>query len=199
MKGRDHERAMPLGDGALTPWFRLLGVLPLAFFLAQAIHYWRISQLGHLLWVCNIGNLVLAGGLFLGQPVLIRVAVIWAIPGVVVWFRYVVMGWGAFGSSTSVHIGGLIIGLVALRKVGVDRAAWQYCFAWYLILQLASRLIAPVEMNVNLAHKIYDGWQQAFSAYWKFWLVLTLLVAVGLWLLGRVLNKLWPARPAVSS
>ena len=65
----------------LTARFRLLGILPLTFFLAQAVHYWRIDQLGHMLWMCNMGNLMLAVGLFLDQPVLIRVAVIWSIPG----------------------------------------------------------------------------------------------------------------------
>src|SRR5882724_5571480 len=94
----------------LTTRFRLLGVLPLTFFLAQAVHYWRIDQLGHLLWLCNIGNLLLAVGLFLDQSVLIRVAVIWSIPGLFVWARYVVaewfhyarLDWGAVASSSIV-------------------------------------------------------------------------------------------------
>src|SRR5712691_2457202 len=126
------ESQTPLRVEPLTPRFRLLGVLPLAFFLAQAVHYWRIDQMGHLLWMCNIGNLLLAVGLFLDQPVLIRVAVIWAIPGLFVWARYVVtewflyvdLDWGAVASSTITHVGGLIVGLFSLRRVGVDRQAW---------------------------------------------------------------------------
>lgn len=199
MEEQHRERSKPLVEPQFTLRFRLLGVLPLAFFLAQAVHYWRLGQLGHMLWMCNIGNLVLAIGLFLGQPVLIRVAAIWSIPGVVIWFRYVVMEWGFFGSSTSAHVGGLIVGLVALKKVRVDRAAWLYCFGWFLILQLVSRWATPAELNVNAAHTIYQGWQQIFRAYWQFWLVMTLLTVVALWLLGLALNKLWPARPAVSS
>ena len=192
------ERSKPVRDAAFTVWFRLLGILPLAFFLAQAVHYWRRGQLGHMLWMCNIGNLVMAIGLFLGQPMLIRVAAMWSIPGVVIWFRYVVMEWGLIGSSFSAHVGGLIVGLLALRKVRVDRTAWLYCLGWFLILQLVSRVTTPVEMNVNASHTVYQGWQQIFTAYWKFWLVMTLLVAMGFWLLGLVLNTLWPARPAVS-
>jgi hypothetical protein len=199
MKEGDREKSKPLRDAKLTARFRLLGVLPLAFFLAQAVHYWRLGQLGHMLWMCNIGNLVMAIGLFLGQPMLIRVPAMWSIPGVVIWFRYVVMEWGLFGSSMSAHVGGLIVGLVALRRVRVDRTAWLYCLGWFLILQFVSRLTTPVEMNVNVSHAVYQGWQQIFTAYWKFWLVMTLLVAVGFWLLGLVLNKLWPVRPSVSS
>jgi hypothetical protein len=192
MAERVQERSARLRDVEFSLWFRLLGVLPLAFFLGQAIHYWRIDQLGHMLWMCNIGNLLLAIGIFLGQPILIRVAVIWSIPGIVIWFRYVVMVWGVFAASTSVHVGGLIVGLLALRKVGVDRAAWRYAFAWYLILQLLSRLVTPAELNVNVAHHMYQGWERVFSAYWKFWLVMTLLVAGVLWLLSFGLRKVWP-------
>jgi hypothetical protein len=198
MKEGDREKSKPLRDAKLTARFRLWGVLPLTFFLAQAIHYWRLGQLGHMLWMCNLGNLVMAIGLFLGQPMLIRVAAMWSIPGVVIWFRYVVMEWGLFGSSMSAHVGGLIVGLVALSKVRLDRTAWLYCLGWFLILQFVSRLTTPVEMNVNVSHSVYQGWQQIFTAYWKFWLVMTLLVAIGFWLLGLVLNKLWPARPSVS-
>ena len=48
----------------LTLRFRLLGLLPLVFFLAQTIHYRRVGGMGNLLWMCNLGNLLLAIGLF---------------------------------------------------------------------------------------------------------------------------------------
>jgi hypothetical protein len=175
---------------------RLLGLFPLAFFLAQAVHYWRINELGHMLWMCNIGNLVLAIGLFLNQAILIRIAVLWMVPGLVVWLLYVVLAWGVFLSSTLAHVGGIIVGLLALQKVRVDRAAWLYALLWYLAVQLLSRLITPVEMNVNVSQRIYDGWQHAFTAYWKFWLVLNLGTAALLWILGSMLYKLWPADPS---
>src|ERR1041385_1359909 len=37
---------------------RLLGMLPLIFFLAQGVHYWRRNELGNMLWMCNVGNLL---------------------------------------------------------------------------------------------------------------------------------------------
>ena len=179
--------------------FRMLGILPLAFFLAQAVHYWKINELGHMLWMCNIGNLVLAIGLFLNQTLLIRIAVLWMIPGLVVWLLYVVLAWGVFLSSTLAHVGGIIVGMLAIRKVRMDRATWLYALLWYLAVQLLSRLITPIDMNVNVSQKIYDGWQQTFTAYWKFWLVLTLITAVLLWTLGLILHKLWPAEFACAS
>ena len=155
--------------------------------------------------MCNIGNLLLAMGLFLDQPVLIRVAVIWSIPGLFVWARYVVtewfhyatLDWGAVASSTIVHIGGLTVGLISLPRARVDRKAWLYSFAWYFVIQLISRVTTPAELNVNLSHRIQEGWQGRFDSYWKFWLVLSILVAACLWLLGRFLNRLWPCRSAI--
>jgi len=185
--------------------FRLLGFLPLAFFLAQAIHYWHISELGHTLWMCNIGNLLLAIGLFLEKPILIRVAAIWMVPGVAVWCIYVVPTWGMlvtgqaswgrlFGvlSSTLAHLGGFSVGMLLLRRVRMDGRGWAYAFGWYFVMQLLSRLITPVSLNINVSQNIQGGWEQTFSAYWKFWLVLTLIVGALMWVIGSILKLVWP-------
>jgi hypothetical protein len=75
----------------------------------------------------------------------------------------------------------------------MDSRAWVYAFLWYFIVQLVSRLITPAAMNVNLSHNIQAGWEQTFSAYWKFWFVLTVLVGIVSWILGLLLRLLWPA------
>ena len=159
-----------------------------------------------MLWMCNIGNLLLALGLFLEQALLVRVAVMWMAPGLLVWFVYVVPTWGMLltgrfsqtellgvVSSTLAHVGGFTVGIMALRKIKMDSSAWVYAFLWYFVVQLASRLITPAVMNVNLSHHIQTGWEQTFSSYWRFWFVLTLLVGVGSWVLGLLLRLLWPA------
>jgi hypothetical protein len=188
------------------PKLRLLGLLPLAFFFAQGLHYWQIEQLGQMLWMCNIGSLILAVGMFLEKPVLIRLASIWMIPGVVVWFIYYAMPtWNRlptgqfsyvdlFGllTSTLTHVGGFVVGMIALRWIGMDRLAWLYAFGWYFVLQLFTRLLTPADWNVNLAHKVQPGFEQTFTSYFKFWLVLTVTTGVCLWLLGFLLQKLWP-------
>src|SRR5260370_2122660 len=87
-------------------WFRLLGVLPLVFFMGQAVHYWRYGGFGNMLWMCNIGNLLLAIGLFIGQRELIRVGAIWMIPGLGIWIRYVLFEYGFLLTSTLAHVGG---------------------------------------------------------------------------------------------
>jgi hypothetical protein len=171
---------------------RLLGILPLIFFIAQFVHYWHINELGHMLWMCNIGNLILAMGLFLEKPVLIRLAAIWTIPGLVVWFIYVVLTWGVFLTSALAHVGGIIVAMIAIRHYRMDRTAWRWAFGWYLVLQLVSRFLTPAALNVNLARVVQPGFDRTFQSYWTFWLVLTAATIVGLWLVGLVLWSLWP-------
>ena len=188
---------------------KTLAFIPFAAFLAQALHYFQINELGHMLWMCNIGNLVLAIGMFINQRTLIRVAVMWMVPGLVVWSIYVVPNWGmlltgkftlsqlfAVFSSTLAHVGGLSAGLIVLRRIGMDRWSWVYAFGWYLIMQVLSRLITPEAMNVNLSQKVQDGFQGAFNAYWKFWLVLTALVVLFALLIEYLFWRLWPAKEA---
>lgn len=173
---------------------RLLGVLPLIFFLAQGVHYWRIGQLGHMLWMCNVGNLLLAIGLFLEKRRVIRLAAIWMIPGLFIWIMYVVLAWGVFLTSTLAHVGGLAVAIIALSRVGMERTTWLWAFGWYLMVQLASRFVTPAELNVNLAHAVERGWETTFPSYWTFWLVLTVVTAVVLWLSGLFLTEIFKLR-----
>jgi len=173
--------------------YRLMGLLPLAFFAVQTIHYWRFGGMGHLLWMCNLGNVLLGVGLLLGHRELIRAAAIWTIPGLVVWVIYVLLPSGLYFSTTLAHVGGFVVGLIALRRVGMDGRAWVYAFAWYLFAQLAARLIGPPELNVNVAHRVQDGWDKTFTSYWKFWIVLTVGVAAITWVIGKALSLIWPA------
>lgn len=149
-----------------------------------------------MLWMCNIGNLLLALGLLLNQPLLIRVAVFWLIPGLPLWVWFMALRGGWLLTSGFAHIGGLIVGLFALAHVRVDRHAWLYAIVWFLAVQQVCRLITPVELNVNLAHRIFSGWETVFSAYWQFWIASTLAVGFGSRLMGIILLKLFPPRAA---
>ena len=175
---------------------RPIGLLPLCFFLAQAINYWQTNELGHLLWMCNVGKLLLAMGLFLDKPVVVRLAAIWMVPGLVVWFVYVVLPWGLFLTSILAHVGGFVVAMFVLTKYRMDRTAWLWALGWYLVVQLLSRFVTPPNLNVNLAHSIQPGVEQTFGSYWLFWLTLTVGTAAVLWLSGLLLEKLFSMRSA---
>ena len=182
--------------GQLNTRLRLVGLLPLTFFLAQAIHYWRVGGMGNLLWMCNIGNVLLGIGIFLDHRELIRAAAIWTIPGLLIWIRYVVFEYDFVVSSALAHVGGIIVALFVLSRVRMDRIAWIYDFVWYLFIQVVSHLTTDPRLNVNVGDRIQTGWENAFSSYWKFWFVMTALVAFCLWAIGMVLSWIWPGAEA---
>jgi hypothetical protein len=91
-------------------------------------------------------------------------------------------------------VGGIVVALIVLRRVRMDRIAWVYAFVWYLFMEVVSRLFTAPVLNVNVAHRIQTGWENAFSSYWRFWIVMTGLVAICLWGIGMVLSLIWPAR-----
>jgi hypothetical protein len=144
--------------------------------------------------MCNVGNLLLAIGLFLNHKELIRATAIWTVPGLGIWFWYVWLTGSTGLSSTLAHVGGVIVGMFVLTRVRMDRIAWLYAFVWYLFMQLVSRTVTSPEVNANVAHRIQPGWEKAFSSYWKFWLVMTVVVASALWAIGMMLSWIWPVR-----
>jgi hypothetical protein len=179
-------------EPAITARFRLLGFLPLLFFILHADYYRNAGGLSHMLWMCNIGNLILAVGLFVARPLLIRLAVIWLLPGLPIWLWFIVRpGWWIL-TSFYAHAGGLVVGLIAIQRVRASRWMWLHALVWYLFVQEICRLFTPPQLNVNAAHIIYPDFQTWFSTYLQFWVVGSLVVAVGLWVIGFGLLRLFP-------
>ena len=95
----------------IPPWqtlrFRLLGFLPLCFYIARAIEYMVIAKTPEqMLWSCHVSNLMLALGMFMGNPFLIRVAVFWQILGLPPWIMDAVMSGLIKMVSIFSHLGG---------------------------------------------------------------------------------------------
>jgi hypothetical protein len=109
-----------------------------------------------------------------------------------VWIVYVLLPWGIFLSSVLAHVGGLAVGLVALRRVRMDRRSWIYALLWYFVMQLLSRFFTAGALNVNVAHTVDPKWQHVFSSYWTFWSVLALIAVAQLALINLFFYKLWP-------
>ena len=186
----------PAATGSSRPAvsFRLLGLLPVIFFAAHFLHYLKAGGLGDMLWICHVSSLLLAAGLLLDLPLLIRVATLWMILGLLIWALYLFAGGQWILTSLFVHVGGATVGLAALSKVRAGRRAWLYGFAWFLLVQQVARMVAPPELNVNVAHQVYAGAEKYFRAYWQYWLASSLAVALSLWLLNLALRRIFPPR-----
>jgi len=188
------EAASAEAGDALSVRLRLLGVFPLLFFTAHLLFYWSNGGLDNMLWMCNVGNLLLAVGLLAGVKWIIRMATVWLIPGLPLWLFEVVRNGGWLFTSFLTHIGGLIVAIVAVRSVRAGKWSWLHALVWYLVMQALSRAFTSPFWNVNVAHRIYGGYETVVSQYWQFWLLTTAMVAAGLWVLGFLLLKLFPPR-----
>jgi hypothetical protein len=183
---------MPLEDTLVNRYF---GLLPLGFFLGRLAYFHVQGGASQILWLCHLGNLVLAVGLLFNQPFLIRVAVLWLILGFPLWLGDVAQ-FGLEGLTSAVtHLGGLVVGLAALRQIGFGQTTWHYALAWYLLMQLVCRWWTAPEMNINIAHSVYRGWEGIFPRYPLYWVLITIGAAASLWFLERLLIHFFPPNP----
>ena len=185
----------------IPPWqtlrFRLLGFLPLCFFLARAIEYMVVAKTPEqMLWSCHVSNLMLAVGMFMGNPFLIRIAVFWQILGVPPWIMDAVVSGGIKMVSIFSHLGGVAVAIYAIRQVGAKRGSWIPSLIYFVILQQVTRLLTDPGpyTNVNVAHFAYGPMRDWFANYWTYWLANTSAVALTLFIIEFVLLRLFPIR-----
>ena len=174
---------------------RWLGLLPFLFFMGRWVYFARQGETSQILWLCHLGNLVLALGIGLRQPLLVRVAVLWLILGFPLWLGDVAQfGLEGFTSGLT-HLGGLVVGLIALRPLGFSQSVWLYALGWYLVMQLICRWWTAPELNINIAHAVYRGWEGLFPSYALYWVLTTAGAAAILYLLELILIRLFPPNP----
>src|SRR5882672_1359325 len=185
----------------IPPWqtlrFRLLGFLPLCFFIARVIEYMIVAKTPEqMLWSCHVSNLMLAAGLFMGNPFLIRVAVLWLILGVPPWIVDMVCSHMITAVRVFSHLGGFIVAIVAIRRVGAKRWSWIPSLIYFVILQQITRLATDSGpyTNVNVAHFAYGPMKDWFAGYWTYWAANTSAVALTLIIIEFVLLRLFPTK-----
>lgn len=179
-----------------SPWSilrrLLLALLPFLFFLARVIEYvWIAGTPEQILWCCHLSNLGLALGLALWRPSWIRLTSLWLIIGLPPWLIDMIMTGLVTPVSIFSHFGGGLVALFVLRHVGLPAGTWRPALLYFLLLQQLTRLLTEPGSytNVNVAHFAYGPWKEIFQPYWVYLFVSTLLVALSLWLLERVLRR----------
>ena len=175
---------------------RLLGLLPLGFFLANLAANHGEGHPANSLWMCYLANLLLAAGLFLGRPGLLRPGALWILPGLPLWLMDMVRTGIIRPTGVLAHLGGAAVGMFALSRFRAGREAWLHALLLFLAVQQLCRWVTPPDLNVNLAHGIYEGSEGMFTEYWIYWLATSALMAAALWTTGRLLILLFPSHPA---
>jgi hypothetical protein len=168
--------------------YRLLGFFPLMLFVARLIELNGRGEIANILWICHMSNLLIALGLFLGYIELVCVSTLWLLIGAPLWPIEIIRTGSMELTSIGTHYVGLIIGILLISQLGMGKRSWLYALVWFLLLQQFTRMFTPMELNINLAHSIYPGWEQFFSAYWEYWIFITCGSAICLWLLSNILS-----------
>ncbi len=184
---------------SLTWPYRVLGLAPLTVYGIHFVRNWTHTYPDHGLWMCHVSNLALGFGLLLACPVFVRLAAIWFVPAIPLWVMDM-MRTGETPAITFVsHLGGLAVAMVALRQVRASRFMWIQGVVWYLFIQQLSRMFTRPELNINVAHTMYEGWERVFPVYWQYWIFTTLSAAFALWVTNVLLTKLMPPRTGDSA
>jgi hypothetical protein len=133
---------------ARTRWLGLLGVL---LYVGHAGRRALLGHPEHLLWMCHVGALLVATGLLAQAATVNAIGTHWLVVGLPLWLADLARGAEFFPTSILTHVGGLLLGLIALRALGVPRGAWWTSAVALVALAAASRALTPADDDVNLA------------------------------------------------
>jgi len=137
---------------------RWLGALGIAFYAGHAGRRALLGHPEHLLWMCHVAALLVATGLLAEAAVLNAVGTQWLVTGVPLWLADLAAGGEFFPTSVLSHVGGLLLGLVGLRRLGVPRGTWWKSAVLLAALTLLTRALTPASENVNLGFSVLpDG------------------------------------------
>jgi hypothetical protein len=147
---------------------RWLGLLALAFYAVHCVYHVRRGHAEDVLWACHFAALVIGIGLLGGWPTWVAVGVTWLVVGVPLWLLDVASG-GEFNlTSVLTHVGGLAVGIVGLRQLGMPSQVWWKALLALAALQQVCRWVTPVEANVNVAFNVYPSMKAYFASYWAY-------------------------------
>ncbi len=164
-----------------------LGIVAIACYaLHAADRLWQHDP-WDLLWACHVSCLLIGFGAFFRVPVLVAAGVLWLSFGVPMWLLDLVTGGDFLPTSTLTHVGGLATGVPVLMRTGWPRGAWWKAALLLMGLMLVTRIVAPPAGNVNLAFRVWAGWEPRFPSYGPYFALLLSCAALTFFFVEHVL------------
>lgn len=168
-----------------------LGLIAIAFYCIHGCYWIIAGEPSNLLWACHLGSLFAGLGLMLRIAVLNAVGVLWLGLGNAFWLLYLIGGGDFILSSAGTHIGGIIVGIIGVRLLGLPGMSWLWALAGLALLQFISRHTTVAKENINLAFRVHEGWENifpVFGIYIAFLLVIATLSFISFqWLLAKTI------------
>jgi hypothetical protein len=132
-----------------------LGGLAALIWAAHALDSVWLGLAPDLLWMCNLGGLLLAVGLASRSPRLVALTASWMVLGVPLWALDVLLTGQTRPSSVLSHLGGLSLALYGVSRLGWPPRTWLLASLALSALLLLCRALTPSEANVNLVFEVW--------------------------------------------
>lgn len=179
--------------------WRLAGLIPLATFFIHLHRNWSLGAPEHAFWMCHVSNVMLGIGALAAVACLIRLAVLWMLVGIPMWIMYTMQTGDVPAITLFTHLVSPAVGLMMFPHIRASRNTWLWAIPWFLFIQQLTRLYTPPELNINVAHQMYPGWEKVFGAYWQYWLFVACGSGFLLWGIGRTLYWFFPPAQPVQA
>lgn len=144
---------------------QILGLLAISFYFVYTGYSYSKGTLSNALWVCHIGCLLVGLGLLSGIPQINASGFFLLVVGNFGWALYLLAGGELILPSTLTHIGGILIGVYGVYKLGIPKFTFLYAILGFALLQILARLTTGSSENVNLAFRIQEGWENYFHSH----------------------------------
>lgn len=158
------------------PW---LGAIAAALSIAHAVDLVLRDEAIDMLWLCNLAGPVLALGCLIGRRQLVSIPLLWVSFGSVLWIIETLDGGELLITSIGSHPGMVVVGILAIRKMGWPKHTWWKATAGQVIVLFGTRLVTPAERNINMAFEVWEGWESIFPSYWMYFCVILAASAAG--------------------
>lgn len=170
---------------------KTVGWLCLAAILIHAVNHVRLGTPYDLMWECNIATALLAIGCLSEKPRLVAIPTMWLCFGTPLWALDIFTGGVFMATSLLTHFGALLLGLYATRKLGMPRHTWPLATLGLIGVMLVSRFTTPPELNLNLAHAVWSGWEDTFPRYDVYFVVVVSGFALTFFVVERLFSPHW--------
>ena len=163
----------------ISTWKRtVLGCAAIIFYIAHAATWIQRHAASNLLWTCHLGCLLVGVAILARWPLANAVGVLWLILGNIIWSIHLANGGEFIMTSQLTHLGGLLLGLWSIRQAGFPRGSWLAALAGLAVLHILSGFITAPSENVNLAFRVWSGWEKTFPDFHVYRLFMLAVSAV---------------------
>ena len=167
-----------------------LAAVTFACFVLHSAQHVMTGETSNVLWACNMASLWVAVGIALRRAWLVASGLLWLSLGTPLWIVYLIGGGEFFATSVGIHVLTPVCAVLALRQLGWPRRVWLRALGLLVLLTISTRFVTEPQLNVNLAFRVWEGWERTFPDH-RVYLVLIGALHVSVFALLDLVGPRW--------